>query len=519
MNEAQYRTLLQIAKQVASEIEEDDLLREAMDKVIEITGAQRGFIALLEENDKIDFDKIDFDKIAFKGARNIEKSDIENPQCISSRNIIARVISKNQTIYSPDATLDPEFAGSESIERLQLRSVICTPILYRDRPVGLIYVDNTKESNLFDTSVAELLTEFSQWITIALKNTSAFSKLKQSHQQQLKALREKYHFEEIIGEGQCLTQLLQEIADGADNNAPVLIVGESGTGKESIAEALHKNSSRTQYPFIVVNCAAIPESLVESELFGYKKGSFTGADADKKGKFALAEGGTIFLDEIGELPNSIQAKLLRVLQKGTFSRIGGEEEEEQQCDVRVIAATNRNLNEMIKDGSFREDLYYRLNVIDISVPLLRERREDILLLVNHFLKRYVKNDKLPQISKSAKQLLLSYDYPGNIRELENAIRRAVIYSKGGQIEVEHLTKELRNAKSYGYSDAAEAESFFKRRKRAIELWEKNELEKLLALTGGFVRKAAKLGKVGADTFIKMLKKYKIDYRIFRSQKQ
>lgn len=256
-------------------------------------------------------------------------------------------------------------------------------------------------------------------------------------------LSEKYRIDNIIGNSSQMQEIYKTIGRIAESKATVLIQGESGTGKELVANAVHYNSLRKSGPFIKMNCAALPETLLESELFGHEKGSFTGAVTARRGKFEAAHGGTIFLDEIGEMSPMLQSKLLRILQDQTFDRIGGNQS--ITVDVRVIAATNKNLEEEVKKGRFREDLYYRLNVVYIQIPPLRNRKEDIIPLIEYFLTKYsseVKSETIG-ISKAVVDILLNYDWPGNVRELENVIERSIVFSGGKTIVPEHLPVTLR----------------------------------------------------------------------------
>ncbi len=255
---------------------------------------------------------------------------------------------------------------------------------------------------------------------------------------QLKVTMEETVFCNMIGSNREMLKVYEIIKKVADTPANILILGESGTGKELVARAIHDNSSRAKMPIVVINCGGIPENLLESELFGYMKGSFTGAYADKPGLFEMARGGTIFLDEIGELPTALQVKLLRVVQEKTFRRIGGAEN--IKGDVRIISATNQNLLEKVKEGKFREDLYFRLNVIPIHMPPLRERKEDIPLLTKHFIEKYARefNKEVRTISSYAMELLMDYAFPGNIRELENIIERSVAMESSNIILPENL---------------------------------------------------------------------------------
>jgi two-component system NtrC family response regulator len=282
-------------------------------------------------------------------------------------------------------------------------------------------------------------------ITKALDTKQLISENQQLRQQ----LAEKFSFKEIISTSTEMETVLNTAVRVAPSQATVLIEGESGTGKELVARAIHQTSQRKEKPFITVNCAALPENLLESELFGHEKGAFTGADRRRKGRFELADGGTLFLDEIGELSPTTQVKLLRVLQERTFERLGGTET--IAVDVRLLAATNRDLEVMRKENKFRDDLYYRLNVVAIEVPPLRKRRTDIVPLVEHFLRKYAarNNKNISSVSKEAMDLLIKYAYPGNVRELENTIEQAVVLSRSDlitnkdlPITVQGLTSEV-----------------------------------------------------------------------------
>lgn len=253
-------------------------------------------------------------------------------------------------------------------------------------------------------------------------------------------LEEQYRFENIIAKSSKMQRIIELIKTVAKSNATVLIMGESGTGKELVARAIHSQSDRRDKPFVAVSCAALPETLLESELFGHEKGSFTGAYTQKKGKFEFANGGTLFLDEIGEMSANVQVHLLRVLEEKEFTRVGGNEL--IKVDVRVVSATNKDLKKAIASGQFREDLYYRLNVVTIELPPLRERKEDIPLLAQHFLNKFALENrkKVTEFSPEAMDFLLSYDWPGNVRELENAVERAVILAKNSVIKVDDLPR-------------------------------------------------------------------------------
>ncbi|MCF6092775.1 sigma-54 dependent transcriptional regulator [Microaerobacter geothermalis] len=305
----------------------------------------------------------------------------------------------------------------------------------------------------------------------------------------------------IIGESKIMKEIIQQIRLVAPTDSTVLVSGESGTGKELVAKELHQKSNRKDQPFVTVNCAAIPENLMESELFGHVKGAFTGAVSNKKGFFQLANGGTLFLDEIGEMPYYLQAKLLRVLQEKSFYPVGSDTP--ISVDVRIVAATNRDLHEEVELGNFRMDLFYRLNVFPIHLPPLRKRKEDILTLAHHFLDRY----KRPyQLDEETKTLLTSYEWPGNIRELQNCMERMFILSQGGEITKEHVPPEIKNKITHSHA------SFNKPADEAslnLEEHERELIENALMKTKGNQSQAAKLLGITRYTLLYRMKKYQI----------
>ena len=305
-------------------------------------------------------------------------------------------------------------------------------------------------------------------------------------------LKTEQSFAGIIGRNVRMQELFETIREVAEVNVPVLIQGESGTGKELVAAAIHNEGPRANKPFVPVNCGALPEGLLESELFGHVKGSFTGALRDKKGRFELAHGGTLFLDEIVDLPKVVQVKLLRVLQKGAFERVG--DEKTIYVDVRIISAANRNLKHEVERGSFRDDLYYRINVVPIHLPPLRERKNDIPLLINHFFDRIAKNENrnLPGITDEAISLMIDYQWPGNVRELENAIQFAIVKCKGTEIFPDDLPLELRNYKGTVSKRGPS---------RKLDI---DAIKEALKKTGGNKSKAARLLGVGRATLYRFL---------------
>ena len=309
-----------------------------------------------------------------------------------------------------------------------------------------------------------------------------------------KRLTEQYTFEDIVGKSEVMQNVFEMIRTVADTNTTILITGETGTGKEMVARAIHTNSSRRYSPFIAVSCGALPDSLLESELFGYEKGAFTGADRTKKGRFELAHGGTLFLDEIGDISLKTQVKLLRVLQERSFSRLGGTDLIE--VDVRLIAATNQDLAAAVEEGIFRSDLYYRLNVVSIHLPPLRERKEDISLLCAHFMNKYnvELNKRFDRLEEKALELMMDYHWRGNVRELENVIERAIVIGEGPEVKAKYLpfpNMELPPASGI----------------QALEEVERLHIQKMLERHEWNISKTARLLKIDRTTLHKKIKKF------------
>jgi len=322
-------------------------------------------------------------------------------------------------------------------------------------------------------------------------------------------LKERYDFSNLLGTSGPMRQICEQVSQVARTMTTVLIRGESGTGKELIAHALHYNSLRANKPFVKVSCAALPESLIESELFGYEKGAFTGAQQRKKGRFELAEGGTLFLDEIGDINLATQVKLLRVLQEREYERLGGTET--LKTNVRLVTATNKDLEKAIAEGTFREDLYYRMNVFSIFVPPLRERKTDLLLLADHFLESFSRthSKNIKRISTPAIDMLMSYHWPGNVRELENTLERAVLVCDGHVIHAHHLPPTLQTAEASGTVTRVSL-------KDAVAAYEKDLIQDALKTTRGNRAKAARLLNATERIINYQVRKYSIDYRRFKN---
>jgi Nif-specific regulatory protein len=332
-------------------------------------------------------------------------------------------------------------------------ALLCVPVLLDGAAAGTLHIELRYEHERDLERMVKVLRIAAGMISQSLRIQRLIGqereRLVEENTQLRRELQERYEFTNLIGNSGPMRRVYEQISQVVGTGATVLIRGESGTGKELIAHALHHHSPRADRPFVRVNCAALPETLVESELFGYERGAFTGAQARRKGRFELADGGTLFLDEIGELSPSTQAKLLRAIQEREFERLGGSET--VRVDVRLITATNKDLEAALADGSFREDLYYRLNVFAICVPPLRERKSDVLLLADHFVERYTRlhGRSIKRISTPAIDMLMTYHWPGNVRELENTIERAVLVAGGDVIHGHHLSPTLQTAEASG----------------------------------------------------------------------
>jgi Nif-specific regulatory protein len=365
---------------------------------------------------------------------------------------------------------------------------LCVPIRHKGKVVGALSVDVPSKRTSFEKEL-RLLEIISTIVAHALRAHQTSENEKERlviENQQMKAeMRERFHVHNIIGNDKRMLEVYEQIHQVAGSDATVLLCGESGTGKELVANAIHYQSHRAQGPLVKINCAALPESLIESELFGHEKGAFTGAFETKKGRFELADGGTLFMDEISELSPHAQTKLLRAIQEREIERVGGKKP--IRVNVRIIAASNRDLGQLVRNGGFRHDLFYRLNVFPIYLPALRERRSDIPMLVDHFIQKYAKRDHrlVRRIATAAIDMLMAYHWPGNVRELENCIERAVLLAKGGAIQAHHLPPTLQTAE-------ASATGFKGSLKDAVSAYERDLIADALKSARGNVSKAARL---------------------------
>ncbi|HPB96208.1 MAG TPA: sigma 54-interacting transcriptional regulator [Polyangiaceae bacterium] len=399
----------------------DELLTDLLDAVVEISGAHRGAVLLVEPGEPSDTER----RVSVRAVRNVRRDIIADASGGISDSIVRKVITTGMPVIVSDALADQQFGKSESVLALKLSSVMCVPMLAQGESLGALYVGNDHVKQLFDRSQLDLLTVFAAQASLILQNAMLLSSLradKEKLQEELSDMR----FGEIIGACDSMLEVFRKLQKVASTDISVLITGETGTGKELIAREIHRRSPRVRGPFVTINCGAIPENLIESELFGHVRGAFTGAVASRPGKYQVADKGTLFLDEIGELPLNLQVKLLRALQEHVVYRVGDSRPE--KVDIRIVAATNRNLDEEIRENRFREDLYYRLNVVNLWLPPLRARGEDVVLIARALLSKYADelNSSVRGFAPDALTAIKRYAWPGNVRQLENRIKKALV---------------------------------------------------------------------------------------------
>jgi Nif-specific regulatory protein len=459
--------------------------RAALTRVLEILedrhGIVSGSVALLEENGEL----------AIEASVGLSGEIARRTRYKVGEGIIGRVVQSGKPVVVPQVSQEPLFLDRTGVVRKSRSemSFICVPVIVNDRMAGALAATLPYRRDRGYDQEGKFLGIVGSMIGQALR----VHRLAEAERQRLmeentklkQELRERYDLSNIIGNSRPMQQVYEQVAQVAGSPTTVLIRGESGTGKELVAHAIHYNSPRSEKPFVKVSCGALPEGLIESELFGYEPGAFTDARGQKKGRFELAHGGTLFLDEVGELSRSTQVKLLRVLQEREFERLGGVRP--IKVDVRLVAATNKDLEAAVQQGEFREDLYYRLNVFSLFMPPLRDRRPDILLLADHFVEKYAAaNGKdVRRIATTAIDMLMSYHWPGNVRELENCIERAVLVCDGGVVHAHHLPPTLQTAEVSGTLPRRSLST-------AVESYEKDLILDALKSARGNRAKAARL---------------------------
>jgi transcriptional regulator with GAF, ATPase, and Fis domain len=447
--------LLKISRIVHAIRDLSELQGQLLDLIFEVVPANRGAI-LLADREGQQFNSM------FARMRQAGKA----PLVKVSRTVARQVLEKGIAILGSDVLGSSELKEVESLAASEVRSLLCVPLTVFERVTGCIYLDSDSLSSRLDEEHLQLVTAIAGISAMALENARRLQWLEEENERLTVEVSQE---RSLVGEGQRIKEVYQFLKRVAPAEATVLIEGESGTGKELAARAIHRNSPRASKPFVAINCAAIPESLLESDLFGHERGAFTGAGSQKKGRFEIADGGVVFLDEIGELAPALQVKLLRVLQEREFERVGGIHP--IKVDIRLIAATNRNLDLAVKSGRFRQDLYYRLAVLKITMPTLRERREDIPMLVRHFVQKHAKRCKVKPrpVSREAQACLVNYDWPGNVRELENAIERALVLGSSEMILPEDLPETLLERPSSAEMSEAKYHAALKELKKRLIL--------------------------------------------------
>jgi transcriptional regulator with GAF, ATPase, and Fis domain len=426
------RKLYEFSEKLMTLTEIDALLEAMLDAVIEITGAEKGLILL--NDDAFTTGPKPAAPIAeaavprrarIRAARNVNRDAVADGAGAISDSIVRKVLETGRAVIVSDALSDAQFKSSESVLALQLSSVMCAPFSSQGQVQGVLYVGNDRVKNLFDKNQLDVLSIFAAQASLILENAMLLNALRADKEKLVAELKDK-RFGEIIGACPSMMEVFRKLQKVATTDISVLITGETGTGKELIAREIHRRSNRSSGPFVVINCGAIPENLIESELFGHVRGAFTGAVASRPGKFQVAGGGTLFLDEIGELPLNLQVKLLRALQERVVFRVG--ESKPEKIDIRVVAATNRVLEDEIRAGRFREDLYYRLNVVNLFLPPLRERGDDVLIIARALLSKHAEElgSHVQGLTPQALAAIKKNPWPGNIRQLENRIKKALV---------------------------------------------------------------------------------------------
>jgi len=416
--------LVEFAAQLMREDSPEKLFRQLLESVVSLTGAEKGFVIVLRDGER---------QMAANHNVLDDQSDISH----ISDSIIDHVIETRSPTIVSDAMRDRKFGKSRSVVDLKLSSVMCVPLMFRNDLLGVLYLGNDAVTGLFTESDLSLLQVWAAQASVTVHAALLLNQLKTTNKNLREQLRRTSQGD-IIGSCQPMKQVFRMIRKISPTDISALILGETGTGKELVAKEIHRLSPRTKQPFVSINCGAIPENLLESELFGHKKGSFTGAVTDKIGKFESANSGTLFLDEIGEMPMNLQVKLLRVLQERVIERVG--DLTPRPVDIRVVAATNKDLDAEIAEGRFREDLFYRLNEITIQLPPLRDRGDDIHQLAKFFLNHYAEqySTKAKGFTNDAVRAMRNYFWPGNVRQMENRIKKAVIMTDRALINTDDL---------------------------------------------------------------------------------
>ena len=516
------RRLLALSRRLNSELRLEPLLDDVIDTAIELTSAERGFLLLYPPGRR--------DRLEIVVARNIGEEALAGAEGRPSRSIAERAAKSGEVQLTVDAAFDERFGAAESVAALRLRSVLAVPLRQKGRVIGTIYVDHRYRSGAFDSEAVELACELADIAAVAIENARLVEENRRRQEEidrfnqrlsddlgrreaeliEVKArlgddrAELRHAYSALVGRSPAMVELLRTLDRLTDSTLPVVLFGESGTGKELVARALHEHGPRRDRAFVAVNCGALPEPLLESELFGHVRGAFTGAERDRRGLFEVADGGTLFLDEIADTSLAMQTRLLRVLQEHEVRRVG--DEKTRPVDVRIVAASNRDLDVLVARGDFREDLYYRLNVLPIRVPPLRERVQDIPELAEHILARQAGGGAPRTIARAALTRLSAYAWPGNVRELENELARAAALADGA-IEVAHLSAQVAAATPPPAAKPPRGREL--QLKPQVEALERALVEEALRRTAGNQTAAARLLGLSRFGLQKKLRRYGI----------
>lgn len=509
---SELRLLFEVSQALEGASELSDHLETALDLMARYTGMMRGTLFLVDPASN---------EIVVETAYGLDESERKRLRYAHGEGVIGKVIQTGRPMVVPNVSEEPLFLNRSRVRGVYKEEIafICVPIMVGGKPVGAISADRLFADSVCLEEDMRLLQVLASLVARAVRIRREVRAMHSAVVEENRRLQQIVHggFDpgKLVGSSAAMRAVLEEVSQVTATNATVLIRGESGTGKELVAGIIHANSPRSGRPFIKVNCAALPEGLVESELFGHERGAFTGAVGVRKGRFEMAHGGTLFLDEVGDMTPLTQAKLLRAIQEKEFERVGGAET--LRVDVRLIAATNRNLEKMAAQGIFRQDLYYRLSVFPVILPPLRERRDDIMALVTHFVDKASEGNrrKIARITSQAANLLMAYDWPGNIRELENVVERAVIVcGVDGVIDAQHLPAWLQDLRpAFGGEGTTLGKDATL--EQAVEALEKRMIVEALHDSGGnMARTAQRLGVTERIMGLRM-KKYGLDYKEFR----
>ena len=453
-----YELLYKSSLVLDASLDQPSLLNLALDTVLEMCRCGRGFVATADEQGAF----------TFVTARNFQGEDIPAPELEISQTVIRRALSLNKEIQVASSDQDNSLVRNSSFMRGGGNAAICVPVLTDGAASAVIYLDQFPMSPSHEIFL--LVQNFAQQLATFLKSSKEFSELKSSRQQLLEHLRKQYRFDRIIGKSKGMLQVLKMVAKVAPSDASILVQGETGTGKDLLARAIHENSHRKKAPYIEVDCGALPDNLVESELFGHAKGAFTGAQGSKSGLLEAARGGTLFLDEINHLPLASQTKLLRSLQQRSVRRIG--ETQERSVDFRLVVASSKSLKDLVDQGAFRQDLFYRINTVTLALPPLRKRKEDLYVLTASFLSKYAElyQSKVRSFSPAFFTALEQHPWPGNVRELEHVMERAVLLCEGEKLGREDLPADWHMDQTIEDDRDVTLEHFLNRsKKRHIEM--------------------------------------------------